>query len=207
MTDIQKKDVLTFVVTLDKRKQRLDLQNQFIVRFVPEILTRFGSRAEHFYFMRHWVSGDPYGCSVWLRFKANMEILDQLQADVLAYLKDLESRRHVEQVWEPKVESEVEVFGSAPGMGPAEAYGSLWCFLDGTTRTALNLLLLGNWGQLDVPEWVIADLWVHHFYNALGIPDFEDCPACQSAQCLRVPRCHACGYELEVPNHAVRRGT
>jgi hypothetical protein len=190
------KDILTFIVTVNSQMGiRIDLENEFIIKRVPEVLRRAKQFADYFYFVRQ-----PYEFrdSIWLRFKVNPDNADDLRKAVGDYLKLLESERLIEKVWDPQMESDQEVFGSAPGFGPTSAYGSLWCFLDATSRTALNLLTLSGAGTLDVPEWVIADIWVHFFYNAMGIPDFVGCSACGGEQSLRLPRCHACGFELPI---------
>lgn len=206
MTDPSTKDILAFIVTVHEHQKRPDLENVFIVRHVSAIMERFAGRSKFFYFVRHWVEGDEYGDSLWLRFKVAPESLDGLRDDLSEFLKGLESEPHVEKVWEPRVESDEEVFGNAPSFGPVAAFDSLWCFLDATCRTAVNLLKLDQQGRLDVPEWVVADLWVSFFYNALGVPNFVGCPQCGGESAMRIPRCHACGVMPEIRRPGPKKG-
>jgi len=192
------RDVVRFVVTVDKERLRRDLENSFIVERMPEVLRRSQEFADYFFFSRYcMVGGEQYGDSIWLRFKVKPGKQDKLVEGVGSYLRALEEQGLIAKLWEPTVETDREVFGTTPGLGPTSAYGSLWCCVDAVSRTALNLLFLSDQGRLDVPEWVVADLWVHFFYNALGIPDFTPCPTCKSDQSLRLARCHACGFELD----------
>lgn len=206
MADPSTRDVLTFVVTVHDHQKRPDLENVFIVRHIPALMERFVGRARFFHFVRHWVEGDGYGDSLWLRCKVAPESLDGLRDDILEFLKSLEGEPHVEKVWEPMLESDEEVFGSAPSLSPVSAFDSLWCFLDATCRTALNLLQLDQQGRLDVPEWVVADIWVSFFYNALGVPDFVGWPQCGGESAMRIPRCHACGVMPEIRRPAPAKG-
>jgi hypothetical protein len=187
------RDVLTFVITVHEHQRRRDLENVFIVRQIRVLTEQFASRWQYFHFVRHWVAGDEFGDSLWLRIKTDLTGIDELRRDVGQFLKPLENEPYVEKIWEPMVQSNEEVFGNAPSMGTVSGYTSLWCFLDATCRTAVDLLVLDEQGRLDVPEWVVADLWVDFFYNALGVPDFAGCPQCGAGSAMRIPRCHACG--------------
>jgi hypothetical protein len=199
VADTGDRDVLTFAVTISPDQARPDLGNAFAVRHIPGLLDEFGGMAHYFHFLRRAPGpGNEQGDAIWLRFKARTEHLAELREGVQRRLRSLEESGAVGRVWEPRLESDQEVFGMAPGIGPTSAYKSLWCFLDSTSRTAINILALSEGGRLDVPEWVIADIWIHFFYNALGIPDFAPCPACRE-ESMRLPRCHACGFELEQP--------
>lgn len=206
MSDPSVKDVLTIVVTVHRTERRMDLENSFVVRHLPELTARFAGRFAYFHFVRHWADGDANGDSIRLRFKADCDAIGDLGKEVHRHLKSSEAESYVEEVWEPRIESDEEVFGSAPSLGSASAYGALWCFLDATCRTALNLLSLDREGRLDVPEWVIADLWVDFFYNALGVPDFVGCPQCGGESAMRIPRCHACGAMPEIRRPAPKKG-
>lgn len=195
---MREKNVLTFSVTVHRHQKRPDLENVFIVRHIPAIVEHFAEQTAFFHFIRHWTEGDPHGDTISLRFKTDSDHVEELKAGVWEYLKALESEPYIETVWEPLLQSDEEVFGTAPSMGPVSGFDSLWCFLDATCRTAVNLLLLDQQGRLDVPEWVVADLWVDFFYNALGVPDFVRCPDCGGESAMRMPRCHACGVMPEV---------
>lgn len=206
MSDPFTRDVLTVAVTVHGTQRRVDLENSFIVRHLPELTARFVGRFAYFHFVRHWAEDDEYGDAILLRFKVNSDAAGELGKEVYRHLKASEAESYVERVWEPRIETDEEVFGSAPSLGSASAYGALWCFLDATCRTAMNLLSLDREGRLDLPEWVIADLWVDFFYNALGVPDFVGCLQCGAASAMRIPRCHACGSMPEIRHPKPARG-